>query len=318
MSLLSRNYQIATRYGGGFVQSIDGLAGGQEATRPIDWFYYVNGVQAAKGAAATNVSRGDHIWWDRHDWSQTDDVPAVVGSFPEPFLNGLEGKRYPMRVECAQIAGAACATVSGELRTLAIPAAAAGLGAGSEPKSLRVIVGSWSQIGYAARRAEPRTRSARKRRLRDASRATGARSRRSTRTAARLAALAAGTGLIAATRQAEDAPIWVVTGTDATGVALAAKSFNERRAARSLRARDHRRWQRRAAGAITMSRIAPRRSLAYRRRASPLHAARASIAAAYGAAIATRGADLRAPAGCSLRCSARCSRPPRRPEWGAS
>jgi energy-coupling factor transport system permease protein len=36
-----------------------------------------------------------------------------------------------------------------------------------------------------------------------------------------------------------------------------------------------------------MSLIAPRRPIAYRRRASPLHAARASIAAAYGAAIAT-------------------------------
>ena len=61
MSLLSRNYPITTRYGGGFVESIDGLAGGQEGSKPLDWFYYQNGVQASKGAAATNVSRGDHI-----------------------------------------------------------------------------------------------------------------------------------------------------------------------------------------------------------------------------------------------------------------
>ena len=92
----------APRYGGGFVQSIDGLSGGQEAAGdPVDWFYYVNGVEAPKGAAATNVHPGDHIWWDLHDWSQTEDVPAVVGSFPEPFLNGIEGKRLPVRVECA-------------------------------------------------------------------------------------------------------------------------------------------------------------------------------------------------------------------------
>lgn len=44
MSLLMRNYQVGTRYSGGFVQSIDGLSGGQEASRPVDWFYYVNGV----------------------------------------------------------------------------------------------------------------------------------------------------------------------------------------------------------------------------------------------------------------------------------
>ena len=39
--------------------------------------------------------------------------------------------------------------------------------------------------------------------------------------------LRAGTGLIAATRNAGDGPIWVVTGTDASGVALAAKDFNQ-------------------------------------------------------------------------------------------
>ena len=107
MSLLMRNATVSTRYGGGFVQSIDGLAGGQEGGQPVDWFYYVNGVEAGKGAAATNVHPGDHIWWDRHDWSQTDDVPAVVGSFPEPFLSGLDGKRLPVRVECASAGGQA-------------------------------------------------------------------------------------------------------------------------------------------------------------------------------------------------------------------
>ena len=83
------------------MQSINGLSGGEEGGQPVDWFYYVNGVQATKGAAATDVHPGDQIWWDRHDWSQAEDIPAVVGSFPEPFLNGFGGKRYPVRVECA-------------------------------------------------------------------------------------------------------------------------------------------------------------------------------------------------------------------------
>src|SRR5689334_13655203 len=43
MSLLQTGYDVKTRYGGGFVQSIDGLAGGREDTKPVDWFYYVNG-----------------------------------------------------------------------------------------------------------------------------------------------------------------------------------------------------------------------------------------------------------------------------------
>ena len=53
MRMLERNARVGTRYGGGFVQSIDGLAGGGGS----DWFYYVNGVQALKGAAATKLTR---------------------------------------------------------------------------------------------------------------------------------------------------------------------------------------------------------------------------------------------------------------------
>jgi hypothetical protein len=60
-----------------------------------DWFYYVNGVQASKGAAETKLHDGDHVWWDRHDWSAADSIPAVVGSFPEPFVDGYGGRRYP-------------------------------------------------------------------------------------------------------------------------------------------------------------------------------------------------------------------------------
>lgn len=226
MSLLSRNYPVATRYGGGFVESIGGLSGEQETSRPVDWFYYENGVQASRGAAATNVSRGDHIWWDRHDWSQTNDVPAVVGSFPEPFLNGIEGKRYPVRVECAEVSGVACTTVRAQLRMLGVPAAAAGLGAGNEPKSLRLIVGSWSQIGYALG-AQSIERGPRASGVYGLFAPDGRTFTPLDQDGKHLPSLTAGTGLVAATRQGEDAPIWVITGTDAAGVELAAKSFNE-------------------------------------------------------------------------------------------
>src|SRR5207237_1404449 len=109
--------------GGGFVQSIVGVAGGREDGRPVDWFYYVNGREAPQGAASTNVNPGDYIWWDRHDWSQTDHIPAVVGSFPEPFLNGIAGKRLPVRIECAVVAGRPCRTVTSRLRAEGVPAA---------------------------------------------------------------------------------------------------------------------------------------------------------------------------------------------------
>ena len=226
MSLLERNDAVSTRFGGGFVESIDSLSGGEEAGRPVDWFYYVNGVEAPKGAAATNVHPGDQIWWDRHDWSQTDDVPAVVGSFPEPFLNGLEGKRYPVRVECAAVSTTACSEVSARLRAAGVPAALAATGSGGAPYALRVMVGPWASLkgeaGAPSLAGGPSVTGIYARFAPDGSTLTlldqdgGA-----------VRTLAGGAGLIAATRESEDAPVWVVTGTDAQGVELASKDFDQ-------------------------------------------------------------------------------------------
>jgi Domain of unknown function (DUF4430) len=226
MSLLTRNAAVSTRFGGGFVQSIDGLDGGHSGGHPVDWFYYVNGVEASKGAASTKVHAGDHIWWDWHDWSATDDIPAVVGSFPQPFLNGIGGKRLPVRVECADVGGYACRTVTARLRAVKVPAAVAALGAGAgATKTLRVAVGSWRQIAGISDVAE----------LRAGPRASGVfaifSSSGTTLTLLDASArpaqtLTTGAGLIAATRTGEDAPVWAVTGTDAAGVQRAARAFD--------------------------------------------------------------------------------------------
>jgi hypothetical protein len=226
MSLLLRNATVTTRFGGGFVQSVDGSSGGSTSGRPHDWFYYVNGVEAPQGAAATNVHPGDHIWWDLHDWSQTDSVPAVVGSFPEPFLNGIGGKRLPVRIECATVSSAPCQTVSSRLRALGVPAALAGIGPGDEPETLRVLVGPWSTL-----RGDPAAHQ-----IELGPRASGVYARfaaggatltllNEQGTMART--LTAGAGLIAATRYAEEAPTWVISGTDAAGVGLAAQALDQ-------------------------------------------------------------------------------------------
>jgi hypothetical protein len=226
MSLLLRNDKLTTKYGGGFVESIDGLSGGQEVGGdPLDWFYYVNGIEAPKGAAATNVHPGDHVWWDLHDWSQTDDVPAVVGSFPEPFLNGVEGKRLPVRVECAAAQSDPCRTVIARLRALGVPAAVAAIGSGAEPDALQVVVGRWTAV-----HGDPSVQS-----IENGPRASGvyARFAASGQTltlldgkGAATGTLTAGAGLIAATKDVEGAIVWVVSGTDEAGVQRAAEAFD--------------------------------------------------------------------------------------------
>jgi len=224
MSLLMRSHRVKSRYGDGSVQSIDGHSGDTSGADPIDWFYYVNGVEVPRGAAETDVHPGDHIWWDLHDASQIGGVPAVVGSFPEPFLNGIEGKRLPVRVECAEVGGAPCQAVLARLRMSGVLAAVAGIGPGDEPETLRVLVGPWIAVsGTPATQAIER-----------GPRASGVYARFAANgqmlmllnaRGRPVRVLSSGAGLIAATRYAEEDPVWVVTGVDAAGVSRAAAAF---------------------------------------------------------------------------------------------
>jgi hypothetical protein len=222
MRFLERNARVSTRYGGGFVQSIDGLGGGSR----VDWFYYVNGAEAERGAAATSLHAGDSVWWDRHDWSVAQSVPAVVGSFPEPFLHGIGGRRFPVRVECAPGAQKACDVVARRLAGYGIPAAEGSLRTSVTEDTLRVLVGPWAAVSEDPALA----------RIQDGPATSGVYARpaaggstlalldprgRTTRT------LGAGGGLIAATRVQGDPPIWTVSGTDAGGVLAAARAFGE-------------------------------------------------------------------------------------------
>ena len=125
MRLLERCFHVTTRYGGGFVQSIDGLSG---TSAQRDWFYYVNGVEAPLGAAGTSVHHGDRVWWDVHDWSATDSIPAVVGSYPEPFQHGAGGRRWPTTLACATDTSAACTRVASALKAIGVPTSTQALG----------------------------------------------------------------------------------------------------------------------------------------------------------------------------------------------
>src|SRR5437764_15178655 len=106
MRFLQSGHRITTRFGGGFVQSIDGLAGNQTAEH--DWFYYVNGSEASVGAADYTLNPGDVVQWDYHDWHATQHIPAIVGAYPQPFAHGFGGKRLATRIECEDDQSKAC------------------------------------------------------------------------------------------------------------------------------------------------------------------------------------------------------------------
>ena len=92
MEALSKVADVETRYGGGFVSSIEGLRSSPGSSGGNDWFYYANGVLAGVGALDYQVHGGDQIWWDYHAWSPDNFVAAVVGSYPRPFTQGYAGR----------------------------------------------------------------------------------------------------------------------------------------------------------------------------------------------------------------------------------
>jgi hypothetical protein len=99
MQALDREADVETRYGGRYVQSIEGLEGDIGARR--DWFYFVNGIEADRSATEYRLRDGEILWWDYRTWRRRMREPVVVGAFPEPFRHGYDGRTRPVAVRYA-------------------------------------------------------------------------------------------------------------------------------------------------------------------------------------------------------------------------
>jgi hypothetical protein len=227
MRVLDRNAEITTRYGGGFVQSIDGLEADRSFGDSFDWFFYVNGVESPVGAADYELRGGERIWWDYREWSEAMRVPAVVGSWPQPFTGGYEGRRRPVAVEC-EGGGDVCAKVRERLGAVGVSTAG-----GSPIGAIRILVGIWTKV-----REDPAAAL-----IEDGPQASGvfadfrsaatfpryARKSRSGRfelwglsqAGSPMRRFEPDAGLVAATRRYDAPPVWVVTGATAAGVRAA-------------------------------------------------------------------------------------------------
>lgn len=102
LDALRRSARVSTRYGGRFVQAINGLAG--DPSHGMAWLYFVNGLQANVGSADYTLHPGDHEWWDYRYWNDLIQVPVAIGAWPEPFVHGYGGKRPQV-----QVTGPSCA-----------------------------------------------------------------------------------------------------------------------------------------------------------------------------------------------------------------
>lgn len=128
MEAVRRKADVDTRYGGRFVQAIDGIHGALAEQR--DWFFYVNGYEGDLSAADYTLHDGDVLWWDYRDWRGQLRVPVVVGAFPEPLRHGWNGRRRPTVIEggpaeleqrLAKLVGPSSGTIENSHRLRLVP-----------------------------------------------------------------------------------------------------------------------------------------------------------------------------------------------------
>ena len=87
---LAAEADVGTRFGGRYVQSVNGISGSLGDQR--DWFWFVNGYEGDRSAASYRLRDGDVAWLDYRAWEREGEARVVVGAFPEPFLHGYDGK----------------------------------------------------------------------------------------------------------------------------------------------------------------------------------------------------------------------------------
>lgn len=222
MRVLEASADVTTRYGGGFVQAIDGVAAGQRQGRPYDWFYYVNGVEAPIGAAQYALRGGERVWWDYRDWSLTDHVPALVGSWPAPFVGGYGGRERPVVLVCDG-GGPACGSVGATLEDEGVTIAK-----GEPGGAISVVVGPWARV-----RGEEAARSIERGPRQSGVFAEFVEAGRGYELTAldegggEAVRLGPDAGLVAATSVFGGPPVWLVTGATPAAVRQAADALDE-------------------------------------------------------------------------------------------
>jgi hypothetical protein len=227
MRAMQSKFDVETRFGGRFVQSIDGVKGGGPGGMR-DWFFFVNGVEAEVGAAEYELAPGDRVQWDFRDWGTAMRVAAIVGAFPEPFLNGIDGRRRPVRVECDEAESDPCRAAKDALDRVKVPVSGSSLGAPGTENVTRLVVARWPAArivrgGFTLEEGPDRSgvfaRFAKDGRSLDLLDADG--------DVARTVHRGDGTALVAALRPRADELLWLVTSLDAEGLAAGVKALRE-------------------------------------------------------------------------------------------
>ena len=153
-------------------------------------------------------------------------VPAIVGAFPEPFLNGINGRRRPVRVECDDAESDPCRAAKDALDRVKVPVSGSSLGAPGTENVTRLVVARWPAArivrgGFTLEEGPERSgvfaRFSKDGRSLDLLDADG--------DVARTVRAGDGTALVAALRPRADELLWLVTSLDAEGLAAGVRAL---------------------------------------------------------------------------------------------
>ncbi len=152
--IMVRELDVATAYGGLFINGINGLESGYTGMRGserkmADWFFFLNGVAADTGPHDQPARPGQVVWWDYREWDGSGMISAVTGAFPQPFVQGYAEEPLPVTVYFAPGQEKAAGEIKATLEKEGV--ADIGLLPLSDDVATRrqgpsVVVGLWSQV----------------------------------------------------------------------------------------------------------------------------------------------------------------------------
>jgi hypothetical protein len=147
----------------------------------------------------------------------------VVGAWPEPFEHGIDGKRFPLTLACADVERA-CDEVEQRLENQDVTSSRTSLHTANGMNTLRILIGTWSQLKGEAAAAQ----------LERGPNVSGVYAMPHDDSFdfldenGEVADTQSGSvGLVAATTCCGQQPTWIVTGTDDAGVEAAAAGLRQ-------------------------------------------------------------------------------------------
>ncbi len=124
MDGLEKISEVTHSYGGGFVESINGIKSTYSMGKgeKKDWFYYINGMLSPIGASDYILHPGDVERWDYHYWDSDRINTAVIADYPEPFVHGFHGKVRGTTIVYSDVFYDAAYDLQQSLNTSGVPA----------------------------------------------------------------------------------------------------------------------------------------------------------------------------------------------------